>query len=192
MSELWDWKQPRGSSEALGEIPARNRTCLSAVRHITTCSAQKQKLMHSPIGWSGVFVLSLATGSSEAQDVWSSYFGDVNAQVAAACEQIRATPQLQGGYNAVGFSQGGQFLRAVVQRCQHTGPKASVLITMGSQHQGVMNVPGCEWVTRSAECSLHRSQYTSLPQTRPNLSELSTMTCRQRRLASVDTAPNPT
>ncbi|GAX86156.1 hypothetical protein CEUSTIGMA_g13569.t1 [Chlamydomonas eustigma] len=92
----------------------------------------------------GVYVLSIATGTSEAKDVWSSYFGDVNAQAAAVCEQLRSTPELQGGYNAIGFSQGGQFMRAVIQRCQHIGPKANILITLGSQHQGVMNAPGCE------------------------------------------------
>ena len=68
----------------------------------------------------------------------------MNAQVAEVCERIRVTPELQNGYNAVGFSQGGQFLRAVVQRCQHIGPKARILITLGSQHQGIMNAPGCE------------------------------------------------
>jgi palmitoyl-protein thioesterase len=91
----------------------------------------------------GVFVYSIATGSSETFDVWSSYFGDVNAQVASVCEQIRRVPELQGGFHAIGFSQGGQFLRAMVQRCQHLGPKAHTLITLGSQHQGVMTVPGC-------------------------------------------------
>ena len=34
-------------------------------------------------------------------------------------------------------------MRAVAERCQHTGPKMHTLITMGAQHQGVMNVPEC-------------------------------------------------
>ena len=34
-------------------------------------------------------------------------------------------------------------MRAVVERCQHTGPKAHTLVTLGGQHQGVMNVPSC-------------------------------------------------
>lgn len=37
-------------------------------------------------------------------------------------------------YNAIGFSQGSQFLRAVAQRCPH-GMKT--LISFGGQHQGV-------------------------------------------------------
>mmetsp|Transcript_37671 Transcript_37671/g.83889 ORF Transcript_37671/g.83889 Transcript_37671/m.83889 type:complete len:332 (+) Transcript_37671:101-1096(+) len=91
----------------------------------------------------GVFVYSIATGETEASDVWSTYFGDVNSQVAKVCAQLRSMPELAGGYNAIGFSQGGQFLRAVVQRCNHLGPKARTLITFGAQHQGVMNIPGC-------------------------------------------------
>ena len=38
---------------------------------------------------------------------------------------------------------GGQFMRAVLERCQHTGPRLHKLITMGAQHQGIMNVPEC-------------------------------------------------
>ena len=32
-------------------------------------------------------------------------------------------------------------MRAVAQRCRHTGPPMRTLITMGSQHQGVYNLP---------------------------------------------------
>ena len=41
----------------------------------------------------------------------------VLVQVREVCEMIAADPELANGYNAVGFSQGGQFLRAVAQRC---------------------------------------------------------------------------
>ena len=95
-------------------------------------------------GTLGVYVLSIETGSNQAKDVFSGFFGNVNDQVAVVCDQIRKTPELSGGYNAVGFSQGGQFLRAVAERCQHTGPAMNILVTLGSQHQGVLNVPGCE------------------------------------------------
>ena len=42
-----------------------------------------------------------------------------------------------------GFAAGGQFMRAVVERCQHRGPRMHTLVTLGGQHQGVMNVPLC-------------------------------------------------
>ncbi|KAG2494900.1 hypothetical protein HYH03_006835 [Edaphochlamys debaryana] len=98
------------------------------------------KLIESKLG---VFVHSVATGDGEWADQFSGFYGDVNDQVARVCAQLRNISQLAGGYNAVGFSQGGQFLRAVVQRCQHIGPPCRTLVTMGAQHQGVMNVPGC-------------------------------------------------
>merc|ERR1719384_2068651 len=48
---------------------------------------------------------------------------------------------LQNGFNALGFSQGGQFLRAVQQRCPELGMKN--LVTVGAQHQGVFGFPNC-------------------------------------------------
>ena len=38
---------------------------------------------------------------------------------------------------------GGQFMRAVAQRCRHNGPPMRTLITVGAQHQGVYNLPQC-------------------------------------------------
>lgn len=102
----------------------------------------------------GVFVHSIATGKGENADIKSGYFGNVNEQVSQVCEELKGIPELQNGFNAVGFSQGGQFLRAVVERCQHTGPKMRVLVTMGAQHEGISNVPGCK--TQSAWCWLMR------------------------------------
>lgn len=40
---------------------------------------------------------------------------DVNAQVAFVCNQLSQDPKLKEGYNAMGFSQGGQFLWVVVE-----------------------------------------------------------------------------
>lgn len=86
---------------------------------------------------------SIATGDGEYKDIWSSFMGDVNDQVSAACSKLKDLPQLRPCFNAVGFSQGGQFLRAVVQRCGHELPPVRTLVTLGGQHQGVMNAPGC-------------------------------------------------
>ena len=118
----------------------------------------------------GVFVHSIATGRTTNQDVWSSYFGRVSDQVDRVCDELRAVPELQQGYVGLGFSQGGQFLRAVVQRCQHRGPQMHTLLTMGSQHQGIMDVPGCwepsfnatpSWGCRAMESLLGFGAYLS-------------------------------
>ena len=40
----------------------------------------------------------------------NGFFKNVNEQIDEACEKIALDPNLQDGYNALGFSQGGQFL----------------------------------------------------------------------------------
>lgn len=44
------------------------------------------------------------------QDTENGFFSDVNEQVSAVCSQLAQDPKLKGGYNAMGFSQGAQFL----------------------------------------------------------------------------------
>ena len=89
----------------------------------------------------GVYVHSLMIGNNVLADTENGFFKDTNSQVAMVCDKLAADPQLQGGYNAIGFSQGGQFLRAVAQRCPH--PPMRNLITVGSQHRGVFGFPNC-------------------------------------------------
>ncbi|XP_055655917.1 palmitoyl-protein thioesterase 1 [Falco peregrinus] len=71
----------------------------------------------------------------------NSFFMNVNDQVREVCSQLAKDPHLKGGYNAMGFSQGGQFLRAVAQRCP--SPPMLNLISIGGQHQGVYGFPRC-------------------------------------------------
>lgn len=44
------------------------------------------------------------------QDTENGFFMDVNEQVSVVCSQLAQDPKLKGGYNAMGFSQGAQFL----------------------------------------------------------------------------------
>uniref|UniRef100_A0A1B6BZS0 Palmitoyl-protein thioesterase 1 n=2 Tax=Clastoptera arizonana TaxID=38151 RepID=A0A1B6BZS0_9HEMI len=91
----------------------------------------------------GIHVLSLKIGKNVWEDIENSYFMNVNFQIKLACQQIAADPQLANGYNAIGFSQGAQFLRAVAQRCPQ--PQMYNLISIGGQHQGVYGLPHCEF-----------------------------------------------
>ncbi|KAJ8273061.1 hypothetical protein GJAV_G00096930 [Gymnothorax javanicus] len=89
----------------------------------------------------GIYVLSLKIGKTIIEDTENSFFMDVNAQVEFVCNQLSQDPKLKGGYNAMGFSQGGQFLRAVAQRCP--SPPMKTLISVGGQQQGVYGLPRC-------------------------------------------------
>ena len=113
----------------------------------------------------GTKVLSLDSSFGAGNDVLSGFFGDVASQVSRACRWLREHPAIRdsenGEFDAVGFSQGGLFLRALVQRCGNGGsgggggdggdeasssfsPRARTLITLGSPHQGVTAFPSCE------------------------------------------------
>lgn len=91
----------------------------------------------------GVYVLSLRIGNSTVEDLENGYFMCPNKQVEYVCEELAKDPKLKNGFNAIGFSQGSQFLRAVVQRCGHKLGPIKNLITLGGQHQGVYGLPHC-------------------------------------------------
>ncbi|XP_013417210.1 palmitoyl-protein thioesterase 1-like [Lingula anatina] len=89
----------------------------------------------------GIYVRSLMIGDNVADDTMNGFLLNSNKQVDMVCKKIASDPKLQNGYNAMGFSQGGQFLRAVAQRCPT--PPMNNLISIGGQHQGVYGFPRC-------------------------------------------------
>jgi len=80
-------------------------------------------------------------------DELEGFISNVDDQISYVCGAFQSDPNLQNGFNAVGFSQGGQFLRAYVERCN--SPPVHNLITMGSQHQGVADIPECTSVNET-------------------------------------------
>lgn len=89
----------------------------------------------------GVYVKSIRIGKSDNQDTLNGFFKNANEQIEEACQTIRTDKKLSKGFNAIGFSQGGQFLRAVAQRCSDVN--MTRLISVGGQHQGVYGFPQC-------------------------------------------------
>ena len=64
------------------------------------------------------------------------------SKVLQICQQLGDIPQLQNGFDAIGFSQGGLFLRAYAERCNN--PLLKTLITFGSPHNGISDLPLCK------------------------------------------------
>uniref|UniRef100_A0A3B5MV57 Palmitoyl-protein thioesterase 1 n=1 Tax=Xiphophorus couchianus TaxID=32473 RepID=A0A3B5MV57_9TELE len=101
-----------------------------------------KKMMEEEIP--GIYVLSLMIGKNVVEDTENGFFLDVNTQVSMVCSQLAQDARLQGGYNAMGFSQGGQFLRAVAQRCP--SPPMRTLISVGGHYSQTLRPcwePGC-------------------------------------------------
>ncbi|KAH8237600.1 hypothetical protein KR038_002089, partial [Drosophila bunnanda] len=89
----------------------------------------------------GGYVRSIEIDGNIVMDFQSGFFIHPNEQVDYVCKELLKDEKLAKGYNAIGFSQGGQFLRAVAQRCPQ--PPMRTLITLGGQHQGVFGLPQC-------------------------------------------------
>ncbi|CAF1073186.1 unnamed protein product [Adineta steineri] len=89
----------------------------------------------------GSYVSSLRIGSNIVEDTSNGFFMNANHQIDYACKLLNADKNLSQGYHAIGFSQGGQFFRAVAQRCPE--PPMLNLISIGGQHQGVFGFPRC-------------------------------------------------
>ena len=118
-----------------------------------------KKVLESEIP--NIYVTSIRNGNNVEEDFISGFIGNLNDQVSSACEIIRNDPKLQSGYNSIGFSQGGQILRAIAQRCPN--PPMRNLISLGGQHQGVYGLPHCFGDTNQTNylCNLVR-QYIRL------------------------------
>jgi len=89
----------------------------------------------------GIYVHSLKIGPNMIVDEERGYLGNANDEVKDVCDYIANDEQLKNGFHAMGFSQGGQFLMAVAERCPDLGMKN--LITFGGQLQGVFGLPNC-------------------------------------------------
>lgn len=98
----------------------------------------------------GVFVYSIYVDRNPLNDRNDGFFGNVNDQIESVANQLSNVPELQNGFNAIGFSQGGLFLRGYIER--YNQPPVYNLITFGTPHYGIsdfhcfMNVFVCKAV----------------------------------------------
>lgn len=90
----------------------------------------------------GIFVHSVYIDEDLDKDKKAGFYGNVNDQVELVSAQLNSIQELQGGFDAMGLSQGGQFLRAYIER--YNNPPVNNLITFGSQHMGVSGIPACK------------------------------------------------
>lgn len=89
---------------------------------------------------------SIHVKEDSRQDQEAGIVGDCMTQIQQVCEQLADKEELKQGFNAIGFSQGGLFLRAAKEICDlpiHN------LITFGSPHNGFDDLPRCDnWLCK--------------------------------------------
>lgn len=117
----------------------------------------------------GTFVYSIALGNDASTDRSATFFGNVTEQIDAVCQLLAAHPILSTApaVDAIGFSQGGQFLRGYIERCNF--PPVRSLVTFGSQHNGIVKFKACgdsDWVCKAAMALLRFNTWSSFVQAR--------------------------
>jgi palmitoyl-protein thioesterase len=95
--------------------------------------------MYELAGWinqtyPGIYVVSVEIGNGYDD----SFLLPMNRQVEIFCDEVRADPHLQQGFNMLGFSQGSIIVRAALQRCSLP---VYNLITLSGINEGVFGVP---------------------------------------------------
>lgn len=110
----------------------------------------------------GIFIHSIYIYEDQGEDRKAGFYGNINEQLEIVTQQLVSIPELQRGFDAVGFSQGGQFLRAYVER--YNNPAVHNLITFGSQHMGISDLPLCgpyDLLCQMARVAVRKGVYTA-------------------------------
>ncbi|KAB5555053.1 Alpha/Beta hydrolase protein [Coniochaeta sp. 2T2.1] len=117
----------------------------------------------------GTLVYTIALAPDANGDRSATFLGNVTEQIAQVCARLAAHPILSTApaIDALGFSQGGQFLRGYVQRCNY--PPVRSLVTFGAQHNGIVDFRSCgptDWVCKGAMALLRGNTWSSFVQSR--------------------------
>ncbi|KAL9041994.1 MAG: hypothetical protein Q9180_000905 [Flavoplaca navasiana] len=117
----------------------------------------------------GTYTYFIRLDEDPSSDRTATFLGNVTEQISKVCNDLATHPVLSkaSAINALGFSQGGQFLRAYVERCNH--PPVRTLVTFGSQHNGISEFQNCgenDWVCQSWDGYLKRNTWSHFVQSR--------------------------
>ena len=117
----------------------------------------------------GTLVYIIRVDDNASADRTATFFGNVTVQLEKVCADLAAHPILSTApaVDALGFSQGGQFLRGYVERCNY--PPVRSLVTFGSQHNGISEFQTCgatDWLCKGAQGLLRSNTWSSFVQNR--------------------------
>lgn len=125
------------------------------------------ELLNDTIGNTTTYYIRL--DESPSADRTATFWGNVTLQVQKVCDDLASHPILSRApaINALGFSQGGQFLRAYIERCNN--PRVESLVTFGSQHNGISEFQECagnDWLCQTWRGVLKGNAWGSFSQSR--------------------------
>lgn len=117
----------------------------------------------------GTFTYIIRLDEDASADRTATFFGNLTLQLEQVCADLAAHPILSTApaVDALGFSQGGQFLRGYIERCNN--PPVRSLVTFGSQHNGISEFQTCgsgDWVCKGAQGLLRSNTWSTFVQSR--------------------------
>ncbi|KAK4475174.1 hypothetical protein MN116_000772 [Schistosoma mekongi] len=89
----------------------------------------------------GTYVKCITTSNSIIEDIKDTYFMPINNQLEYVCRIIQEDRNFSNGLHMIGISQGGLFVRALVQKCSFR--KVGAVISIGGPQQGIFGLPKC-------------------------------------------------
>ncbi|KAA8564328.1 hypothetical protein EYC84_011272 [Monilinia fructicola] len=117
----------------------------------------------------GTFVYNIHVDDDASADRTATFFGNLTLQIEKVCSDLASHPILSTApaVDAIGFSQGGQFLRGYISRCN--APPIRSLLTFGSQHNGISSFQACtptDFLCRGAQSLLRSNTWSPFVQSR--------------------------
>ncbi|KAG9951367.1 alpha/beta-hydrolase, partial [Aureobasidium melanogenum] len=92
----------------------------------------------------GTLVYPIRLADDGSADSRATFFGNLTTQLASVCDTLSSNSSFSSNntrIDALGFSQGGQFLRGLIETCP--GISVRSLVTFGSQHNGIARFQNC-------------------------------------------------
>merc|ERR1719382_1869857 len=89
----------------------------------------------------GTYATCIPTGGNILTDTINGFLLNMDKSVDVFAEKIRKDPQLQGGFNAIGFSQGNSLIRGYIQK--YNDPPVNTFISVHGTVMGVAAFPNC-------------------------------------------------
>jgi len=98
----------------------------------------------------GTYVTNIALGKNMIDDMMGSFLEVMDKEVDVFAAAVRADKNLAGGFNAIGYSQGGLIIRGYVEK--YNNPPVHVFISIHGPFVGVAGFPHCNF--SSSICKL--------------------------------------
>lgn len=89
----------------------------------------------------GTYVLTMRIGDNAIEDILNGFIMNLDDQVEYFANVVRSDPQLEKGFNGVGYSQGNLVIRGYIERFNQ--PPIKNFISMHGPLAGVAAFPGC-------------------------------------------------